>query len=227
MSEPLGPPVEHIAAPELAAQLTDLAADAAADGRRVLLGLCGPPGTGKSTTARILRDAIGPDRAVVVQLDGFHIASNVIAGTELAARRGAIDTFDSAGFAALVERLRANGEPVIYAPSFERDLEEPINASVPVRADHRVVIVEGNYLLADGPAWERVRSCLDEIWYLHSDPALRVPRLVDRHVESGKSRDAAEDWVERSDEVNAELIASTRHRADRVLDVQLDFATTD
>lgn len=218
MTESTGPAVEHVSVGDLAADLRRLATAAGAD-QRVMFGLCGPPGTGKSTTAAALRDELGADRAVVVQLDGFHLASSVIAGTDLAERRGAIDTFDSASFAVLLERLRANHERVVYAPSFERDLEEPINASVVVRADHEFVIVEGNYLLADGSAWQRARDCLDEVWYVHSDPTLRVPRLVDRHVRSGKSRPDAEAWVARSDEVNARLIASTRHRADRVIDV--------
>lgn len=207
---------------DLADDLRELADDAAAAGRRLLVGLCGPPGTGKSTVATALRDELGEDRAAVVQLDGFHLASNIIAGTELAERRGAIDTFDSGSFASLVERLRVNTEPVVYAPSFERDLEEPINASVAIRSEQDVVIIEGNYLLADGGDWARVRACLDEVWYLHSDPELRVPRLVERHVESGKHRTHAEDWVARSDETNARLIAATMDRADRLLDVSLE-----
>lgn len=211
--------VDIVTIVELAQDLESLAGEAPSGAARLMVGLCGPPGTGKSTTARALRDEIGEDRAVVVQLDGFHLASPVIAGTELATRRGAIDTFDAGGFASLVERLRANDEPVVYAPTFERDLEEPINAAMVVPGDCTIVIVEGNYLLADGPDWERARACLDQVWYLHTDPDLRVTRLVDRHVQSGKEPQHAWDWVERSDEANARLIASTAHRADRVLAV--------
>lgn len=210
---------EPVTVDELAADLRALAAASTGPGGRAIVGLCGPPGAGKSTTAFRLRDALGTERVAVVQLDGFHLATAVIAGTPLAARRGAVDTFDAGGFASLVERVRANDEPVVYAPSFERDLEEPINASVAVRREHDAVIVEGNYLLAEGPEWARVRSCLDEVWYLHTDPRLRLPRLVQRHVASGKSPAAADEWVAGSDEVNARLIASTADRADRLLDV--------
>lgn len=205
----------------------DLRSLVASAGHRVIVGICGPPGTGKSTTARVLCDVVGSDRAVVVQLDGFHLASTIIDGTELAARRGAIDTFDSASFAVLVERLRAADEDVVYAPTFERELEEPINASLAVERRHDLVIVEGNYLLADGRPWERVRRCLDETWYLHTDPELRVPRLVARHVATGKPPAVAADWVERSDEVNARLVAATMHRADRVISIRQDVPGRD
>lgn len=204
---------------QLADDLRALASSATSPGGRVMVGLCGPPGTGKSTTALAIRDALGTDRAAVVQLDGFHLASNLIAGTELAERRGAIDTFDTGSFATLVERLRANTEAVVYAPTFERELEEPVNASLAVPASLDVVIVEGNYLLADGHDWERVRACLDEVWYLHTDDDTRVQRLVERHVRSGRSPADAATFVERSDEANARLVAGTRQRADRVLDL--------
>ena len=219
MAEPTGTDAQSATVEGLAAELQRLADERSGPGRRVMVGLCGPPGTGKTTTAHRLVDLLGRDRAAVVQLDGFHLASNIIADTELAQRRGAIDTFDSASFAVLVERLRADEEPVIYAPTFERDLEEPINASLAVASEQDVVIVEGNYLLADGDDWSRVRSCLDEVWYLHTEADVRVDRLVERHVRSGKERTAAERWVERSDETNARLVESTRHRADRVLHV--------
>lgn len=207
---------------ELAAFVERLRAQRPPDAARVMVGLCGPPGTGKSTVAGALREAVGEERTVVVPLDGYHLASNLIAGTEKADRRGAIDTFDAASFAVLVERLRAADEDVVYAPTFERDLEEPINASLAVPRSCDVVLVEGNYLLAEGDAWKRVQVCLDEVWYLDTDPDLRRQRLVDRHVEFGKAPDVARAFVENSDEVNARLIASTRHLADRVVDVRLD-----
>ena len=46
-----------------------------ADGRRKLLGgLVGAPGAGKSTLARLLGEALGEQRAQVVPMDGFHLA---------------------------------------------------------------------------------------------------------------------------------------------------------
>ncbi len=80
-----------------------------------------------------------------------------------------------------------------------------------------LVITEGNYLLADDPQWRRVREQLDEVWFLNTPPALRLARLVDRHVRFGMERRAAEEWASGSDQANARLIEATRTAADRIL----------
>lgn len=185
-------------------------------GRRVLLGLAGAPGAGKSTVTAALRGALG-DLAVVVPMDGFHLAQAELERLGRADRKGAPDTFDAAGFVALLRRLRAADEPVVYAPEFRREIEEPIACALPVPADVPLVLVEGNYLLLDDPAWAGVRPLLDECWYLQPDDDLRVQRLVARHVAHGRSPEAAREWVLRSDEANARVVAASRHRADRVV----------
>ena len=90
---------------------------------------------------------------------------------------------------------------------------------MPVPPDVPLVVTEGNYLLHDDPAWAPVRPLLDEVWYVEADDALRVRRLVDRHVRYGRDRAAAERWVRESDEANARLVASGRARADLVVRV--------
>jgi pantothenate kinase len=187
-----------------------------ADGSRVLLGLTGPPGAGKSTLTGALLAELG-ELAVVVPMDGFHLAQAELERLCRADRKGAPDTFDAAGFVALLRRLRAADEPVVYAPEFRRELEEPIGCALPVPADVPLVLVEGNYLLLDDPAWAPVRPLLDECWYLQPDDELRVDRLVARHVAHGRSPQAAREWVLRSDEANARLVAASKHRADRVV----------
>ncbi len=193
-------------------------ADRAGPGGRSILGIAGPPGAGKSTVAAGLAEALGPDVAVVVPMDGFHLAGAELVRLGRADRKGAPDTFDAAGYTALLRRLREPGTQPVYAPAFDRSIEEPIAGSIAVAAHVPLVITEGNYLLHDAGEWARVRPLLDEAWYLDPDDGLRIGRLVDRHVRHGKDPADARAWVARSDEANARLVAPGRDRADLVLD---------
>ncbi|MFE0733340.1 nucleoside/nucleotide kinase family protein [Streptomyces sp. NPDC058855] len=188
-------------------------------GRRRILGLAGPPGAGKSTLAARLADRLG-GLAVLVPMDGFHLAQAELERLGRADRKGAPDTFDAAGYTALLTRLRAPEPGVtVYAPAFDRSLEEPVAGSLPVAPEVPLVITEGNYLLHDEGPWARVLPLLDEAWYLDLDDGLRVERLVERHVRFGKDRARAELWVRTSDEANARLVARGRHRAHLVVPV--------
>lgn len=187
------------------------------DGTRTVLGITGAPGSGKSTFASLLEELLGADVAVVVPMDGFHLSNAVIDGGPLRDRKGAIETFDVGGYASLLQRLAQPIEPVVYAPDFNRSLDEPIAASIAVPADLPLVITEGNYLLADGHGWQGIREHLDEVWYLESPEALRRRRLTERHVLFGKERVDAEKWAHGTDQFNAELVHATRHKADRII----------
>ncbi|MFJ1864960.1 nucleoside/nucleotide kinase family protein [Streptomyces sp. NPDC088097] len=205
-------------------ELEERARALAARGGRRILGIAGPPGAGKSTLAARLAATLGPEVAVVVPMDGFHLARVELERLGRTDRKGAPDTFDAAGYAALLRRLRASpgdgGDTgTVYAPAFDRTLEEPVAGSVPVDPAVPLVITEGNYLLHDAGEWRRIRPLLDEAWFLAPDDTLRVRRLVDRHVRHGKDPARARAWVARSDEANARLIAPGRDRADLVVPV--------
>ncbi|WP_406498619.1 nucleoside/nucleotide kinase family protein [Streptomyces sp. NBC_00846] len=189
----------------------------AVSGHRRILGIAGPPGAGKSTLAARLVDALD-GLAVLVPMDGFHLAQAELERLGRAGRKGAPDTFDAAGYTALLRRLRhPEPETTVYAPAFDRALEEPIAGAVPVPPDVPLVVTEGNYLLHDEGGWAPVRGLLDEAWFLDLEPALRVQRLVDRHVRFGRPRPYAERWVAESDESNARLVERGRSRADLVV----------
>lgn len=182
-------------------------------GGRVLLGLVGPPGAGKSTlAAALLAEFAGV--AQVVPMDGYHLANVELERLGRRGRKGAPDTFDADGYVALLRRLRAqDGDEIVYAPEFRREIEEPIANAIPVFPRTRLVITEGNYLLVgDGP-WARVPELLDETWYVDIPDALRVERLTRRHVQFGRSEGDAAAWVANTDEPNARLIEASRGRA--------------
>lgn len=201
---------------EMAAELRSLANSSEA---RIILGICGAPGAGKSWVADGIAGTLGPDLAVVVPFDGFHLSTAVIANTPLMSRRGAIDTFDLGSYKNLIARLRARDEDVVYAPMFRRGLEEPIASAIPVPREVPIVITEGNYLLMQHPTLRAVRDLLDAVWYLHTPATVRLPQLVARHVAFGKNASDAEEWARGSDQRNADEIESTRQWADRIFSV--------
>ena len=184
-------------------------------GGRALLGLAGAPGAGKSTLAQALVDALA-GQAVLVPMDGFHLADPELDRLGRRDRKGAPDTFDAAGYLHLLRRLRDRVEDVVYAPVFVREQEQAVAGALAVPREVPLVVTEGNYLLADG-AFAPVRGLLDETWFVDVDPVLRRQRLVARHVHHGRTPEQAEQWVASSDDVNAELVVATRDRADLVV----------
>ncbi len=183
---------------------------------RHLIGICGAPGSGKSHLAGFLARTYG---AVVVPMDGFHLADVELARRGILDRKGAPCSFDSWGYAALLGRVEGRPRHVVMAPAFERELEQPIAGAIPVPPDAGLVVTEGNYLLLDEDPWPAARRHLDMVWHVTTDDRVRLPRLVARHVASGKSPDEARAWVERVDRPNADLVEAARGQADLVLDL--------
>ncbi|GAA4009942.1 nucleoside/nucleotide kinase family protein [Deinococcus rubellus] len=220
MVAPNAHPAAASAGPDpLQASTADLVARARAmlaAGQRRMLGITGTPGAGKSTLCAALAGALGGDVAVV-GMDGFHLANQELIRLGRRERKGAPDTFDADGYAALLERLRTQSQTTIYAPTFNRDLEESIGSAVPVAAGTPLIVTEGNYLLVDNGAWSRVRPTLDAVWFLAPPEDLRLTRLIARHEAYGRSQAEAAEWVNRVDEGNARIIESTRARADLIV----------
>jgi pantothenate kinase len=196
--------------------LIDRAHTLARSGRRTTLAVTGAPGAGKSTVSAALLQALG-DQAVLVGMDGFHLADDELVRLGRRDRKGAPDTFDVGGYVALLRRLRHQTDAVVYAPRFDRGLEAGIAGAVPVHMETPLVITEGNYLLLDELGWQAVRPCLDEVWYLDVQPDERSERLVARRQSFGDSPGAARAWVENVDTANSLIVEATRDRADLVV----------
>ena len=184
---------------------------------RVLVGIVGKPGAGKSTLSAYLLEELKSSEITVVPMDGYHLSNAVLQELGRADRKGAPDTFDVAGFASLLQRIRSEKSVDIYYPVFDRSIEESIAAQGVVTQETKVVIVEGNYLLHDTGGWEAIADLLDEIWFIDVDDEKRFERLIARHIAYGKSPEDAQSWSRGSDEVNARTIAAGRSRAHAVI----------
>ncbi|THF87294.1 nucleoside/nucleotide kinase family protein [Deinococcus sp. KSM4-11] len=211
-SAPSPNPVQHATVDELVVRARALIVP----GERRVLGITGTPGAGKSTLCEALASALG-EVACVVPMDGFHLANEELRRLGRQDRKGAQDTFDAGGYAALLTRLRQNTGQVVYAPFFNRALEESIGSAIPVPPQTALILTEGNYLLLDEGEWRDVRAAIDEVWYLEIPDDLRLGRLVRRHETFGRSHDDAVAWVASVDQKNAALIEDTRSRADWVI----------
>ncbi|WP_254782958.1 nucleoside/nucleotide kinase family protein [Curtobacterium sp. MCBA15_009] len=189
--------------------------------RRTVLGIAGAPGAGKSTLARRIVGAVderlGVGTAVQVPMDGFHLSNAALDALGRHDRKGAVDTFDADGYVALVRRLADPTEPVVWAPDFDRRVDEPVAGSIAVPAATRLVVTEGNYLLDDAEPWPALGGLLTETWFCVVDDAVRVDRLVGRHMRHGRDHDAARTWAVEVDGVNAARVAPTVHRASRTV----------
>lgn len=186
-------------------------------GARTVIGIAGSPGSGKTTLARVLVERLNgrrPDSAASLPMDGFHLANATLDRLGLRDRKGSIETFDGWGFVALLERVRRETEHTVYAPAFDRRVDEGVAGGCAIPPEVSVVVVEGNYLLVDREPWSRVRDLLDEAWYCATPAEVRFGRLVDRHTRHGRTVDAAEAWARDVDGANAELIEASRARAD-------------
>jgi len=199
-------------------QLIERARSLAASGRRRVLGITGTPGAGKSTVCAQLQEALG-ESAVLVGMDGFHFANAELERLGRRERKGSPDTFDVAGYVALLSRLRAQREGVLYAPLFDRALEESIGSAVAVPADVPLILTEGNYLLHQEHGWHAVAARLDESWFLDIDADERRLRLLTRRASFGHPADAAAAWVDGVDLPNALLVEAGRERADLIIRV--------
>lgn len=186
-----------------------------------MLGIAGAPASGKSMFAASLVDAIneaaGHHVAIVVPMDGFHLSNEELKRRKLLHLKGVPETFDAQGYVNCIEELSTQLSRPIYCPLFNRVIEASVPRKIVVKPEDRIVVSEGNYLLLDQEPWNKLRNLFDEIWFLEADESEIMPRLMERHVAAGRTRQAAQEKMDSTDLPNAKLIEATKTRADRII----------
>lgn len=195
----------------------------AAGRRRFIVAIAGPPGSGKSTLAERLHEVLPQEKSAVVSMDGFHFDDAVLNDRGLRPRKGAPETFDYAGFAALLRRIRA-AEPEIAIPVFDRSIELSRAAAAIVGSDVKFILVEGNYLLLDEEPWSALSGLFDFSIFVDVPRAELERRLMERWRGHGKSDDDARAWIASNDLPNVERVLARRRDADLVVTYSEQFA---
>lgn len=187
---------------------------------RFMLGITGPPGSGKSTVSGLLCDLLKNAhnrRALVVPMDGYHLSNEELVRRNLRPLKGIPSTFDADGFVTLIRDIKGGASRTIEFPTFDRDIDSVIECGGKVESTDEIIIVEGNYLLMTEPPWHQIRHYMDDVYYIDAPNAVLLERLVDRHVQGGMNEQEARVKVDSTDLPNAGLIEKTRHLATKIV----------
>jgi pantothenate kinase len=193
------------------------------DNQRYLLGIVGSPASGKSTLAKDLAKGINKDAknkvAIVVPMDGFHRSNAELKAWGIWELKGIPDSFNAEAFINLLAGIREHTNSQVGCPAFDRKIEEPTENAILVQPNHKLVIIEGNYLLLASNPWGKIKPMLDETWYIESNLQKIEPRLLERHIKGGRSPEDARRKMESTDLPNARLIETSKPMADHVIPI--------
>ncbi|MCZ4073512.1 nucleoside triphosphate hydrolase [Agrobacterium sp. LMR679] len=186
-------------------------------GRRVMIAIAGAPGSGKSTIAECVVDALNAGEGVSAALfpmDGFHYDDAVLEEMKRRAFKGAIDTFDAHGLRHMLERLKANEDDVVAVPVFDRAIEIARAGGRLIPQSVDIIVCEGNYLLAGQSPWDRLKPIFDLTIFVDVDEDDLRARLRDRWRSFGLGEDEINRKVEENDLPNGRFITSTSTEPD-------------
>lgn len=189
----------------------NMAADilrAASDSQRFIVALAGPPGAGKSFLSELLCQRLN-DResgvAVVVPMDGYHFDNAVLEPQGLLSVKGAPETFDIDSLAQDLRRIR-RADRVVAVPVFDRPLDLARAGGRLIALEHRIVIVEGNYLLLDCPRWSELRPLFDTTILIDVSDEVLEARLIQRWLALGQDSIGAQERTHHKDMHNVRLV---------------------
>ena len=191
--------------------------------KRFLLAITGVPGAGKSTLANLLmkniNEVLKEESAIVIPMDGYHYHNDILIEKGLLPLKGIPQTFDAQKFVMLIKEIASEKIEKLYCPAYDRDLHNPVERSIVIENKHKIIIVEGNYLLLDTCPWNELADLFSESWFIETPLTTTKERLISRHVLTGRSVEEALTKISSTDTPNAELIIQTRHRATKVITI--------
>ena len=185
------------------------------------LGIAGAPGSGKSWLSQLLRQSL--DHLAIIPMDGYHYyrreLDQMSDPVEAHRRRGAPFTFDAERFVNELSLARKCGEGSF--PSFDHGVGDPVENDIQVvKGHHKVIVIEGNYLLLNEPPWNKIRTILDESWFLNVEVEICKERVRQRFLATGRDEQTARTRVETNDALNAQLVAQVSPpNADRIIEL--------
>lgn len=195
------------------------------ENRRILLGITGVPGAGKSTLAELLvkniNSILHKEKAILIPMDGYHYHNDILIEKGLLPLKGIPQTFDAQRFVRLIQEIASGNNEKLYCPSYNRALHNPVEDSILIEDTHKIIIIEGNYLLLDTDPWKELVDLFTETWFIETPAAITQERLIRRHVLTGRSLEEAVRKISSTDAPNAELIIKTRSRATKVITGQV------
>ncbi len=199
--------------------------------KRILVMLAAPPGAGKSTLVSFLeelsKEIIPGKKLQAIGMDGFHRRQEyllthkiMVDGRELPMVdiKGAPVTFDSEALRCKIEEVCR--EKSCKWPIYDRLLHNPVEDAITVDGD--IVLLEGNYLLADIDGFRNLSELADYTISISAKEELLRKRLIDRKEASGNTRQKAEKFVDFSDMANVRLCLQKTRKADLELVVSSD-----
>ncbi|MCE8023444.1 nucleoside triphosphate hydrolase [Billgrantia aerodenitrificans] len=176
--------------------------------QRFIVALAGPPGAGKSFLSEWLCRELNERQAgiaAVVPMDGYHLDNAILEPLGQLPIKGAPETFDPDGLRHDLERIR-RADRNVAVPVFDRPLDLARAGGRLIATTHRIVIVEGNYLLLDRDPWRELRPLFDMTLLLEVADEVLEARLIQRWLGMGQDHEGAIDKARHKDMLNARLI---------------------
>jgi uridine kinase len=144
---------------------------------RFVVGVAGGSGSGKTTVARALAQALSADSVAVIEQDCYYRDQSHKTKEERAAVNfDHPDSLDLELLASHIDSLRAGHTIEKPRYDFERHVREPVTDFVEPRP---IILVEGILVLAD----ERLRKRIHLKLFVDTDPDIRVLRRIRRDIE--------------------------------------------